>query len=327
MVVVLQLFGAGGLLLAWLWLLSRPALTSDAFDSAVDGDEGPGDVDFWGHESLWRRSTAKAGVAIARWWNPTVEGRRRQLTLATLIAAFVSFFLAIALKGRFVHLFGTMLALLVAHLSFATRLGGRIVEERRTRLALAAQRRERSTGRRDDIQLGRTGVVTLLGPEDEAEMVGVTSYVSDLINEAWEDVERVATPADATAPAAVVAMSVDDLASQLEWADDTAPVAEAAATTAEPATHETRREVAGEAETATTKASKSKSKSKARKAKAKKKARDKRTGAAEPIFTRAAKDTPSSARSRRKPQPIHIESALDDDTDLGPAPQKAVNQS
>lgn len=324
MAFVIQLLVAGVMLLAWVWLLSRPALTSTALDDTSGSEEAPGDVEFWGNESAWRRWTTKAGVLLARWWNPTVEGRRRQLMLATLIAAFVSFFLAIALKGRFVYLFLMMATLLIAHLFFATRIGARIVEERRTRAVLAADGRFRASSRVDDIQLGRTGVVTLLGPENEPETVGVTSYVSDLISEAWDGrVETSSRPASPAKPAAETSASTGDLASQLEWAEDvTAPPTPAVNVDAT----ESR---SGREQPPKTAENEKRSRPKTRRSDGTSSTSQgfPLSEASEAIFTRAAKDTPPSVRVRRKPQPIHIESALDDGAEGGAAQPRAVNQN
>lgn len=312
MALLIQVLIAGIMLLAWVWLLGRPGLATDTQGNDLDAeaDGGPGDAEFWGKDSKWRRMMANTSAVVLRTWDESAAKRRRQLMLATMIAAFVSFFLAIALKGRFVYLFVMMLTLLGAHLVVASRVGARVVEERRRKLAFAAQEKARLEASPQDLQLGRAGTVTLLGPEDEAETVGVTSYVSDLISEAWAEVDEPSAPPAATTTSA----SESDLAAQLEWADDTQG-APARADSGQPAAPPEKPVKAKK--TKTRSKAKSKSKSTANRMKS----------TSERIFTRAAKDAPANPRSRRKPQPIHIESDLDDEPDLAATHARAVNQN
>jgi hypothetical protein len=296
MAFVIQIVVAGLMLVAWVWLLGRPALSAAASASSADRHEGDGDIDFWGRDSSWRRVTAKTGRLGKWWWGMPVERRRRQLLLATMIATFVSFFLAIALKGRFGYLFVMMLTLLVAHLAIASRVGSRLVRDQRARAHAAAVARAQVTTNPEDIHIRATGVVTLLGPEDEAETIGVTSYVSDLISEAWAD--------EPSSDGAERAAAESDLASQLEWADEAS---------SEPSS-------SGLAETTTVPAAEAEPVDEPT-------AEKPAARAIERIFTRAAKDGRTAGRGRRKPQPIHIESDLDDDLDLQRPAAKAVNQN
>ena len=310
MAVLIQIAVAGGMLVAWVWLLGRPGLHAGASDPADESD-APGDLEFWGQDSSWRRFTGRVGRLTrrvgGRWWDVPVEHRRRQLLLGTMIASFVSFFLAIALKGRFLYLFVMMLTLLVAHLAIASRVGSRLVREQHARRAARAQELARAAASPDDIRLGGVGMVTLLGPEDEPETVGVTSYVSDLISEAWADLDNV----DAR-PSAPPVDTAADLASQLEWADDTVAEPERVDATAERVIES---EPGVEPGAAREQATATRSEPAAEPATA---------VAAEPIFTRPVTDARATVRSRRKPQPIHIESELDDEHT---APRRAVNHS
>jgi hypothetical protein len=294
MAALIQIVVAGGLLVAWVWLLGRPGLGSAPTVDSPRVDEEPGDLDFWGRDSSWRRFLGKSARIGRRWWDRPVEARRRQLMLATMIATFVSFFLAIALRDRFVFLFVMMLTLLVAHVVIASRVGANLVEaQRRSRATEVAERRAHTTAGPEDIRIGDAGVVTLLGPEDGAETIGVTSYVSDLIDQAWSESEQPREP--------VTVEARPDLAAQLEWADDApAEPSTSGISTGEPPSPETPPEPPA----APTPDS---------------------SEAPDLIFTRAAKDAP--ARARRKPKPIHIDAELDDDIDLTTPSRRAASQN
>jgi len=67
---------------------------------------------------------------VAAWRAIAVENRRRQMLLATGFATFGAFFLAVALRGRYIVLFGLMAAALVAHLMMAARIGSKLASQR-----------------------------------------------------------------------------------------------------------------------------------------------------------------------------------------------------
>lgn len=324
MATTIQVVAAGALLLAWIWVLGRPLVTGALGRNAYRGLErspleGP-ELE----RSRSERSRTALAVAgriparLAGWWRTPVEIRRRQLMLATIFAAFGSFLLAIALRGRFVYLFGAMICLLVVHIAVAARVGGTIVAARRAQLVAEAKSRVKAEG----MQIRATRVGSLLEPgseqaagaetdggttgqrtvtvsadgilEDarpsafrvaseiaagmaaeprrESEAVGVTSFVSDLIDLEWG---RPPDPSETSAPAPSTERS--------DRADREPP-------------SESREEASG-GQLAT------------------------EEGSSEPIFTRPTKDV--RPRPRRKARPVSIESQLDEEGGLPRA--KAVN--
>ncbi|MEZ5409651.1 MAG: hypothetical protein R2761_16605 [Acidimicrobiales bacterium] len=125
-----QVAVAAGLALAWIWVLGRPLLggfrPSDAewaAGVAPDDPDGGGDPDFWEVEPVGR-------FGWHGWRQRSPVARRRQALLATMFATFASFLLALALRGRFVWLFGLMVFTLAVHLAIASYLGGRMLRAR-----------------------------------------------------------------------------------------------------------------------------------------------------------------------------------------------------
>ena len=125
-----QVAVAAGLALAWIWVLGRPLLggfrPSDAEWAAAGSPEDPdggGDPDFWEVEPVGR-------FGWHGWRQRSSVARRRQALLATVFATFASFLLALALRGRFVWLFGLMVVTLAVHLGIASYLGGRMLRAR-----------------------------------------------------------------------------------------------------------------------------------------------------------------------------------------------------
>lgn len=138
-----QVAVAAGLALAWIWVLGRPLLggfrpseAEWAAGVAPEDPDGGGDPDFWDIEPVGR-------FGWHGWRQRSPVARRRQALLATMFATFASFLLAVALRGRFVWLFGLMLVTLAVHLAIASYLGGKMLrareEARRAGRARAAQ--------------------------------------------------------------------------------------------------------------------------------------------------------------------------------------------
>ena len=136
MATMIQIVVAAGLLLAWIWVLGR------ALVSAILGRSGMAELDRGLlHQDRPRRNLHWPGWASFRDWTrrpPAV--RRRQLLLANMFACFASFLLAVALRGRFVYLFGLMVLVLATHLAVASYLGGKILEARRLERVTAAKK-------------------------------------------------------------------------------------------------------------------------------------------------------------------------------------------
>lgn len=127
---VFQFLVAGALVMAWIWMLGRPLLTTLARRSRRDSV---------GH---FRQQQAAIGRSIAAdqtdraswrpglhplasWRAQPIERRRLQLLLASAIAAFGSLLLAIALRGLFIRLFLLMAIAFVGHVLIAAFIGAR----------------------------------------------------------------------------------------------------------------------------------------------------------------------------------------------------------
>ncbi len=325
MATAIQIFVAGALLVAWIWVLGRPLLSGSdkrrayddldrpiherpGFDSLPDGEAdefGP-----FGGEFGWAGRAAVAATGPPRrWWHQPVEVRRRQMMLATLLATFLAFFLAVAFKGLFIGLFGLMTIGLVVHLVVASWIGSRIEADRRAVVVSHAKRRV--PARAGGMAIHAPRATELPEAPLTADPVEPSSVVSDLIDQAWG---RDDEPADSLRAPSVRAPRVDAAS------DDGAPVtpsARADRSVSSDVAPEPRPPADGllvegplgdqppadeHADADADRASVAE------------------PGPAEPIFTRAAKDR--RARSRRKAQPIYIESQLDEAEE---PPARAVN--
>lgn len=125
-----QVAVAAGLALAWIWVLGRPLFggfrpseAEWAVGGAPEDPDGGGDPDFWEIEPVGR-------FGWHGWRQRSPVARRRQALLGSLFATFASFLLAVALRGRFVWLFGLMTVTLAVHLAIASYLGGRMLRAR-----------------------------------------------------------------------------------------------------------------------------------------------------------------------------------------------------
>jgi hypothetical protein len=265
--MAIQIVVAGALLVAWLWVLGRPIVAGPAGRSGLGGfDRGY----LESPETAPPPDGPEIGVGprlpdvLARWWERPLTYRRRQLLLATMFASFGSFFLAIALRGRFFHLFLLMMAVLTAHLAVASHIGSKLVAVERARRIEAAKRRVRPGS--PSIWAPTAG----LGSDLSKPIIDVP-MPDDLVppgHGVFDQPRR--SPFNVAAELASLLDSVAERDGH-ELADPDPPPAKV-----------------GEA--------------------------------SEPIFTRPVKD--DRPRSRRKAQPIHIHSHLDDGE---PPPSRAVN--
>jgi len=205
-----QVAVAAGLALAWIWVLGRPLLggfrPSEAEWAAgvapADPDDEGGDPEFWDSEPVGR-------FGWHGWRQRSPVARRRQALLATMFATFASFLLAVALRGRFVWLFGLMVVTLAVHLSIASYLGGKI---------LRAREEARRAGRVRAAQPGSATssvLASAIGPDHDrvdrsykspisSGEQAVSSFVEALIQMEWgtsADEAPSATPARMSAPA------------------------------------------------------------------------------------------------------------------------------
>lgn len=127
---VFQFLVAGALVMAWIWMLGRPLLTTLARRSRRDS------VGHFRHqqaaigrsiaaEPLDRAGRLPSFHPVAQWRAQPIERRRLQLLLASAIAAFSSLLLAIALRGLFVRLFLLMAIGFVGHVLIGALIGAR----------------------------------------------------------------------------------------------------------------------------------------------------------------------------------------------------------
>lgn len=184
-----QVAVAAGLALAWIWVLGRPLLggfrPSEAEWAAGVAPEDPddrGDPEFWDSEPVSR-------FGWHGWRQRSPVARRRQALLASMFATFASFLLAVALRGRFVWLFGLMLVTLAVHLAIASYLGGKM---------LRAREEARRAGRLRPAPVAATSsvLVSAIGPNhDQVDRSykspissgehAVSSFVEALIQMEW----------------------------------------------------------------------------------------------------------------------------------------------
>jgi len=327
MATTIQIAVFGALLLAWVWALSRPmAAQSRAdsdychLDSAVADSAGVGD------DSGDRRQLGLGLVAmLRRRFGCSGLAWRRQLMLATMFAAFFSFFLAIALRGRFVTLFLVMLVLLVVHLAVAVYVGSRMLAVERARAVQLAKKRVRPPAG-ISIRAERAGFLPLEGSLEAgskslrelereqaaaasafdvaAELAAMLDKVAPTpettVESLKEELDSVAAASEAVESEVAVSGATTSGALESEVAES--EVAESAVAESKPVAPETPPPPPPPDDAETTTATTATD--------------DER----EPIFRQAAKD--KRRRSRRQAKPIYIESQLDDGETL---PARAVN--
>ena len=181
---LLQVAGAGLVLAIWVWLLVVPMRREHDHVADWAADPGGGDQ----HE-MWSHWTDGRFGGPVRWWYGPLTRRRRQLLLGTVFATFAAFFLAIAFKGLFIRLLTLTIVMLAIHLGFASYHGARLVNARRA--SAIARAKERVSAKVSfaptDLAASTEAVdtVTVHRPDAEGESVGVSTLVSDLIDEAW----------------------------------------------------------------------------------------------------------------------------------------------
>jgi hypothetical protein len=320
MVAAIQIIVAGALLVAWLWVLGRPLLAGPTgrpgfgwFDRGyLDATEMVPPLDR-GVDPAAVPLLPRLADVLPIWRRHPVEYRRRQLMLATLFAAFGSFFLAVALRGRFFHLFLLMMGVLAVHVGVAYHIGARLVAAERAQRIAAARQRLPADGL--SIQAPLAGV----GSDTTGTIDAVTAAGGPALLD----------PAARREPHRSAFNVAAELASMLDGVDDREAAAAISRTfVSDLIEHEWgSAEVGGEAAQSVVQAPEPPSSEQPEPAPG---ARDREPGTAGPvpdadgseaIFTRAVKDEPS--RGRRKARPIHIHSHLDDAGDLPPA--RAVN--
>lgn len=313
MIAVIQIVVAGGLLLAWVWVLGRPLISGSHDRDRYD------DLDIPFHErnglvgadldrpvfddigvSVVRRALRSVFAPVRRWWRQPIVVRRRQMMLATIFASFVAFLLAVALRGLYVWLFAMMSTLLAAHLLMAAWVGAQITEARRT--VQVARIKRRVGARAGGMEIRAPRATDLPGSELVVEPVLAASVVSDLIDQAWRSDHSLPDAApDRPAVEPPVETETETgvgTETETEQPTDTAPAADEPASSTEPPPEPATPSPPEEAVAVDTTAA-----------------------GTEPIFTRAAKDRRS--RFRRKAKPIYIESQLDESDEIVPA--RAVN--
>ncbi len=319
MATTIQLTIAGVLLLAWIWVLGRPLLSRRPTAYEEFRARHP-ERDLPPAAPAPKRGGGRVAEALRVWWRRPPEVWRRQFLLATMLATFVSFLLAIALRATmgytFVWLFLMMVVGLVAHVGYAAFVGSRMVDAQRQVAAQMA--RSRINPGSITIRAGQAGGVLEPGPvpgdlafadpafDDSGfdssafdaaadiaaaleaagpgRSIDQVAEVNDLIEQAWEpDVE--------------VEVEVDRI--EVDRMIDDTPVAEAEGDGPDATGADRSEETGADPVTDGEEADPS---------------------GADSLFRRAAVDEPS--RSRRRPKPIYIESQLDEDPGDGP---RAVN--
>ncbi|MEM7342167.1 MAG: hypothetical protein AAF467_26235 [Actinomycetota bacterium] len=210
MATTIQIVVAGGLLLAWIWVLGRPLTTGSTPESdyrrldtepTVDPDYDPS---FWGSVGTIRPRWVERVVA---WVDRPTTQWRRQLMLATMLAALVAFFLAIAFRGRppFLALFLLMMTVLAVHVAIATVIGNRILGAQRAVVVATEMRKVQPTGmtiRADKVATQVTepesvfdAAAALASELKDGAPLDQAAMVSDLIDEAWKEPEPEPAPA------------------------------------------------------------------------------------------------------------------------------------
>lgn len=204
MAATIQIVVAGGLLLAWIWVLGRPLTAGSAPESdhqrldrepELDPDYDP---TFWGSVGTIRPRWAERVVA---WLDRPATAWRRQLMLATMIAALVAFFLAVAFRGRppFLALFLLMIGVLTAHIVVATVIGNRILASQRAVVVAGEKLKVQPaamTIRADKVAAQVTEpesvfdtAAALASELNDGRRIDEAAVVSDLIDEAWSEPE------------------------------------------------------------------------------------------------------------------------------------------
>lgn len=303
METTIQIIVAGALLLAWIWVLGRPLVAPQGRSRLVGGTASyqnhvapPVERSADGSDLLDFRPSRRRRVLEAwkLWLHRPADVWRRQLLLASMLAVFASFLLAIALRNDFILLFGLMMIGLAIHLVLAVFVGARMVSADRAVVVAAAKRKVPAPGMSiraaqvADISAEPTPVVSEEAVENlETEGTETSGSAFDLAAEMASELDG----ADVTEPVDEAALVSDLIES--EWGGSVGPGSKAGPEDGDGATPQ-------EGDEATASASES---------------------ADEPIFRRAAKDEPS--RSRRTAEAIYIESQLDEAGDFPEA--KAVN--
>lgn len=306
----IQIVIAGALFLAWIWVLGRPLMARPptAYDDflARNPERAP-EPDTESVPSSAHARSQGFGRGVRRWWNRPADVWRRQLLMASLIAAFISFLLAVALRttmnNLFLYLFGLMLTGLVIHLIIAARLGRRMLEDHRLAMVVATASASKAQPGAFSVQAeqvsGQNEVDVQPAPEhDDADSAfdRAADIASALEVEAWASIDEVG----------VVAGMIES-----EWGHDTDGIVDTDGETADDrAADVDHPDGAGQTAFEGPPAAPTPGADEGP-------APD--VGAADGIFRRAPVDEPS--RGRRKATPIYIESQLDED---GEGPQ-AVN--
>ncbi|MEM8924442.1 MAG: hypothetical protein AAGD35_13150 [Actinomycetota bacterium] len=299
----IQIVIAGTLILAWIWVLGRPLMARPptAYDDFLA--RNPEHAPEPGTASVPSSAHARSqgfGRGVRRWWNRPAEVWRRQLLMASLIAAFVSFLLAVALRttmnNLFLYLFGLMLTGLVIHLVIAARLGRRMLEDQRVAMVVAAASASKVRPGTLDIRAEQVG-------DQHPDPYTVAEH--DDADSAFDRAADIASALEVEGAASIDEVDVVAGMIESEWGDGTDEVEvdptegigddpmafDEPADTAPPAETDPPIDEGPPPD----------------------------VGAADGIFRRAAVNEPG--RGRRKATPIYIESQLDEDGD-GP---RAVN--
>lgn len=178
-----------------------PEEAGERLEPTFDGEDFDG---FYERDASWT-------ATFMDWLHRPADAWRRQLMLATMLAAFASFLLAVALKGRFVILFLLMLGVLVVHLVMATYIGSRMLAVER---AQAVQERKR----RRQILPPATGAAI------RAQRASEASLEDDQPEEVRVEEDAEPDPLDEDDPFAVAAALASELsATTPEPAETTTP--------------------------------------------------------------------------------------------------------
>jgi hypothetical protein len=142
MATTIQIVVAGLLLLAWTWVLGRPPIPRGDTSDDLEPDDGDGASPSTSDavSAMGESAGIDLPASDPHRIQAAISQRRRQRLLATMFATFASFFLAVAFRGTFVHLFVLMSVALVVHLGIASHVGGRLVAEQRAVRVAATKR-------------------------------------------------------------------------------------------------------------------------------------------------------------------------------------------
>lgn len=328
METAIQITVAGALLLAWIWVLGRPLIASSeqapfkdkhrgyGADVLPSVDLSPDGSDLLDFDPSWGRRLVEG---LKRWWGRPVEVWRRQLLMASILAAVASLLLAIALRtsfdSRFIQLFALMLLGLVIHLGIAVLVGRRLLAAGRATPPKVEPRRVSTEGvaiSATRIDGGTTILEGIVASEEEepdlfasVELEDDTESAFDLAAELASELDAVEESQPVDEAALVSGLIESEWGSEPEaFGPDEGPAAD----------HEPAEDEPAEDEKVIEDSDPGPEEPKARTILPEE-------PESEPIFRRAAKDEPP--RPRRVSKPIYIESQLDGDDDL-PGP-KAVN--